>query len=405
MTTKRKDNKGRVLREGEGQRKNGSYQYRWRDKAGRRHITYAKTLEKLREKQKRIFKNEVDGLQVTSSKMTLNDMYNIWEKIKRGIKDNTLQNYKYMYEKYVMEELGDYPLFDLKKSDVRLFYINLVEKKDLEIRTLDTIHTVLYQTLEIAVEEDRLRKNPSSNALTELKRNFKPIEKEKQALTIDEQKLFEEVVEKHKVAYRWYPAFMIMLNTGLRVGELTGLTWDDVDFENNTISVNKTLVYYAHEDGKSRLRINTPKTKSSKRVVPMIEAVKEAFEKEKQLQKELKIKQNHSIDGITNFIFVNQHGNPVLQSILNKALRSAIKDYNKTQENNLNPNLLPKITCHTFRHTFTTRQIEAGTNLKVLQDVLGHTDIRTTMNIYAEATDDLKQQEFEKYQSYIDQVM
>ena len=90
---------------------------------------------------------------------------------------------------------------------------------------------------------------------------------------------------------------------------------------------------------------------------------------------------------------------------MNKALRSAIKDYNKTQENNLNPNLLPKITCHTFRHTFTTRQIEAGTNLKVLQDVLGHTDIRTTMNIYAEATDDLKQQEFEKYQSYIDQVM
>lgn len=191
MTTKRKDNKGRVLREGEGQRKNGSYQYRWRDKAGKRHITYAKTLEELREKQKRIFKNEVDGLQVTSSKMTLNDMYNIWKKIKRGIKDNTFQNYKYMYEKYVMDELGDYPLFDLKKSDVRLFYINLVEKKDLEIRTLDTIHTVLYQTLEIAVEEDRLRKNPSSNALTELKRNLKPIEKEKQALTIDEQKLFE----------------------------------------------------------------------------------------------------------------------------------------------------------------------------------------------------------------------
>lgn len=170
MSIRGKDNKDRILREGESQLENGNYDYRWLDKSGRRHSVYAKTLKELRDKQEEIFKNEVDGLQVTATRVTLNDMYDIWIKIKRGIKDNTFQNYKYMYETFVMEDIGKYPLIEIKKSYIRFFYNQLVDTKGVKIRTLDSIHTVLYQVLELAVEKESIRTNPTSNALTELKR-------------------------------------------------------------------------------------------------------------------------------------------------------------------------------------------------------------------------------------------
>lgn len=403
--SRRKDNKGRVLLKGESQRQNGIYDYRWRDKAGRRHSVYARTLKELREKKEAIFRNEVDGLQVTSSRMTLNDMYNIWTKIKRGLKPNTFQNYKYMYETFVKDYIGKYPLTEIRKSDIRIYYNQLVESKGFKIRTLDSIHTVLYQVLKLAVEEDRIRTNPASEALTELKRTHNTGERKRKALTLEEQIAFEKYLGKNKITNRWEPIFIIMLNTGLRVGEATGLTWDDIDFDNNTISVNRTLVYYKPENKPSKYIINTPKTKNSKRVIPMIDSVRQAFKQEVQIQKDLNIKQVGDVEGIKNFIFINRFGNPINQAPLNKALRRMVRLFNEEEmqkelsEEKLN--LLPQISCHTLRHTFTTRQVEAGTNLKVLQEVLGHSDIRTTMDIYAEATEDLKQKEFEKYNLYL----
>lgn len=403
MTTRRKDNKGRILKEGESQRKNGTYDYRWLDKAGRRHSIYAPSLFELREKQKTILKNEIEGIQVTSSRLTINDLYKIWVKIKRGIKDNTFQNYKYMYETFVMEDLGKYPINNIKTTDIRKFYNNLIEKRNLKIRTLDSIHTVLYQVLEIAVEEERIRNNPSRNALTELKKMYNIDEEKRKALTLEEQIVFEDYLGKNKITTRWKPIFTIMLNTGLRVGEVTGLTWDDVDFENNTISVNKTLTYYAHEDGRSRLKINTPKTLKSKRKIPMLDVVRESFIKEKEIQKDLKIKQTMIVDGISNFVFINRMGNPINQAPLNKALRRMVRLYNEDQlqKNNTDKAFLPNICCHSLRHTFATRQVEASVNPKVLQEILGHADIRTTMNIYVEVSDELKNRELKKYQKYI----
>lgn len=306
-----------------------------------------------------------------------------------------------------MENIGEYPLFNIKKSDIRIFYNQLVESRGLKIRTLDCIHTVLYQVLELAVDEDRIRINPSSNALNELKRINNDGEKKKKALTLEEQIAFEKYLGENKITNRWEPIFIIMLNTGLRVGEVTGLTWDDINFESNTISVNRTLTYYKHEDNKTRLTVNTPKTKNSRREIPMISSVREAFKKEKEIQKDLNISQTLEVDGIRNFVFINRFGNPINQAPLNKALRRMVKLYNEEQLQKYNDEavFLPKISCHTLRHTFTTRQVEAGTNLKVLQDVLGHADVRTTMNVYAEATEDLKQKEFEKYNLYLNKAI
>ena len=156
MAKRRKDNKGRVLKEGETQRKNGTYDYRWKDKIGNRHSIYANTLDELREKKEAVLRDTMDGIKITAQRVTVNDMYNVWVKIKKGVKDNTFQNYKYMYNQFVFDTLGKYKLLELKKSDVRRFYNELVDKKGLTINTLDTIHTVLFQVLELAVEEERI---------------------------------------------------------------------------------------------------------------------------------------------------------------------------------------------------------------------------------------------------------
>lgn len=262
MIKRRKDNKGRVLKEGENQRKNGSYSYRWKDKIGKRHAIYGKTLDELREKKKQVLRDMQDGIKVTSAKVTVNDMYYIWVKIKKGIKPNTFQNYKYMYNKFVENKLGQYKLLELKRSDVRRFYNDLVDKKGVGIHTLDTVHTVIYQVLELAVEEDRIRYNPSSNALRELKKTHNIDEEKRHALTLKEQEIFVNYLNTNESTKRWRPIFTLMINTGLRVGEATGLRWEDIDFENNTISVNHTLVYYKKVEGKTHFAINTPKTKA-----------------------------------------------------------------------------------------------------------------------------------------------
>ena len=102
-------------------------------------------------------------------------------------------------------------------------------------------------------------------------------------MTIKEQELFIKYISETKDCYRWKPIFTIMINTGLRVGELTGLRWDDVDFENNTISINHTLVYYNHKVNGCYFSVNTPKTKAGYRTIPMIDVVKNAFLEERQL--------------------------------------------------------------------------------------------------------------------------
>lgn len=197
----------------------------------------------------------------------------------------------------------------------------------------------------------------------------------------------------------WYPIFITMLWTGMRVGEITGLRWEDVDFDNNIIHINHTLVYYdtRTEDG-CKYAIHTPKTKAGNRTIPMLPKVKAALMQEKRRQEDLKIECHIKIDGYTNFIFLNRFGNVYQQSSLNKALKRIIRDCNyEIFDGKINSNtILPNFSNHSLRHTFTTRMVESGTNLKVMQEILGHSDISTTMNIYAEATQELKEKEMKK---------
>lgn len=413
MAEKRKDNKKRVLKEGEYQRANGSYEFRWRTEGGKRHYIYAATLEELREKEESIHRDKSEGIRTDAGNVTVNDIYALWCRLKKGLKDNTFQNYKYMYEQFVFPDFGKKKVGTLKRSDVRLFYNILADEKSLKVSSIDNVHTVLHQVLDIAVEDNYLRTNPSDNALKELKQSHNFDGERRMALTVPEQKLFSSYLEQTPQYHHWKPIFTVMMEAGLRVGEATGLRWEDVDIENGLIDINHTLVYYNHEKGGCYFGINSPKTASGRRMVPMTPAVKQALLEERQRQDSEGISCKVHVDGYTGFIFVNRFGNVQNQGTLNKALRRIMRDCNqeileqagKGKKKQSEMVLLPKFSCHSLRHTCATRLCEAGINMKVIQDFLGHADISTTMNIYTDATKDFKAREISRFSDFLAEKM
>ena len=403
----RRDNKRAVLQVGESIRSDGRYQYSWTDKAGKRHYIYASTLTKLRTKKEQITENKYAGLKIEARKLTINDMYNLWVQVKRGLKNNTLENYKYMYNTYTAPIIGKRLISSFKKTDIKKYYNSLVEEYGLRVSTVESIHTVLQQVFELAMEDGYIRTNPTKNALVELKRSYAHLIEKKKALTKDEQNLFLDFIKDSEVYNHWYPIFAVLVGTGMRVGEATGLRWCDIDLEEGMIDINHTLVYFSHRTENNKggcyFAVNSPKTKNSVRTVPMMSFVKEAFLLEKKNQEEAGLTCKARVDGYTDFVFLNQYGQVQHYGTLNKAIKRIIRDCNYAQfDKSETPDvLLPNFSCHTLRHTFTTRMCEAGINIKVIQNALGHSDISTTMNIYADVTKDLKKSEFENLDEFM----
>ena len=397
---KRKDKDRIVLKAGEAQRPNGTYYYRWTGKDGKRHAVYAKTLEELREKEAQIANDQFIGIKAEARNVTINEMFDLWCQIKRGLKNNTFENYKYMYNLFARPNFGKSRISTLKKSDVKRFYIQLADDRGLQASTIDSVHTVLHQVLQMAVDDNFIRNNPSDGVLKELKQSRTFNNEKRRALTQPEQNLLLDYLKRHHTYNHWYPIFAVMIGTGLRLGEVAGLRWCDIDLEEGIIDVNHTLVYYDHRDENHKkgcyFNINTPKTPNSNRQVPMLDFVKEAFLMEKENHQAIGLQCKVVIDGYTDFIFLNRDGGTFYHGSLNKTIRRIIRDCNLEvlEKGEEEPVLLPHFSCHSLRHTFTTRMCEAGVNVKVIQDTLGHSDIATTLEIYAEVTKEFKKQEF-----------
>ena len=405
--SRRLDKNRITLRKGETQRQDGSYDFRWTTSDGRRHSIYAKTLDELRAREEQVLIDKHDGIKTEIRKITVNDLFDLWCDLKRGLKDNTFQNYKYMYNMFVRSSFGKLKITAVKKSDVKRFYNTLADERILTIATIDNVHTVLHQVFDLAVDDNYIRINPTDHMLKELKQshNFETVKRK--ALTVEEQKLFIDFLRNHPQYHHWYPVFAVMLGTGMRVGEIVGLRWCDIDLDKGLINVNHTLVYYNHGDGKGcSFSINTPKTKAGERTIPMLDFVKEAFLMEKKYQEETGLHCKATVDCYTDFIFINRFGDVQHQGTLNKAIRRVIRDCNDEVllRGEDDPVLLPKFSCHSLRHTFTTRLCESGVNVKVIQDVLGHADISTTMDIYVDVTKDMKQKEFNVLSEYFERI-
>ena len=390
MTYKRRyDNRHILLLKGESQRKDGSYTYRWTDAYGKRRTIYSIDLDRLRQREEKIELNKLEGIKEPPAGLTVESLYETWRKLKRGIKTSTNSNYIYLFESIIRPSFGKKRVIQVKRSTVRAFYISLIEERGLALSTLESAHNVLQQVFQYAVDDDILRKNPCTNVLKEIKLTYARY--------------------KSKQKDHWYPTFFIMANSGLRVGELTGLRWQDVDLDNGYIDVNHTLGYFDHRDEKKfYYSISSPKTECGKRRVIITEAVKEAFHMEKEYQKLAGIESVDEIDGYEDFIFINRFGHVQNQGALNKALRRIIRDYNLKlcEKENADPqDALPHFSCHILRHTYATRLIESGANLKFVQTQMGHSEIQTTMDIYVTPTDDFKIKEIQSFEKYMEMAV
>lgn len=397
MANSRKDKRGYVLKTGECQRSDGRYSYSYTDDIGERHVVYAKDLAELRKKERKIIRDREDGIDAHApEKITLNQLYDKYLGQKYDLKPTTKANYKYMYDHFVRPKFGKKKIANIKYTDVKKFYYDLIQDKTLKANTLDNVHTQLHPAFQMAVRDGLLRVNPTDGVMAEIKKSHIWDRPQRHALTIPQQKAFTEYMKDNREYHGWVPIIMILLGTGMRIGECLGLRWDDLDFEKRIISVNHNITERPYEDGSCAKHIQTPKTRAGERTIPMIDEVFEAFLQEYEMQKCMGYR-SETIDGYTNFVFLTTGGSVISASSVNRAIHGIAESYNKeeTKKAKLEKReavLLPSFSAHNLRHTFCTRLCENESNLKVIQSVMGHADITTTMDIYAEATNEKKQE-------------
>ena len=380
----RKDSKGRNLRTGESERKDGIYMYRYTDvKSGKRQAIYAGDLPELREKEKQIAKDLDDNILTDTAikKMTLNTLFERYMQTRRFY-DSTKINYENMWDIHVKNELGNIKIVQLRPSHIKTFY-NKMSEQGYANNTIKYIHTLLYPALELAVDDDIIRKNPAKNTLSG---DYGEAPKEKEILTMEQQERLFAFVCESPVYNVYIPMLTVMLELGLRCGELIGLTWSDVDMEKKEISVNHQLIYKDFGDG-YKFHINTPKTKAGNRIIPMSQVVQRAFTEQKKINFMLGRHSIEEIEGYSDFIFLAKTGRPLMPSAVNNVLYNIIDAYNKTEagkaeKERRTPVFLPKISSHSLRHTACTNMAKRGMNIKILQYIMGHAHSDVTMDVY-----------------------
>ena len=404
----RKDPRGRTLKSGEVYRKDGRYVYTYTNPLGQRKYIYANDLVSLRRKEQELLKAQLDGLDVyTAGNASINFVFDRYISLKQHLKDSTRSGYIYTYNHFVRKDFGKKKIADIKYSDVVQYYLYLLKDKNIALGTLDSIHCLLHPTFELAVRDDIIRKNPATGAMKEVNRKSGKNRGIRHALTIEQQRAFMNYIANSPVYYHWWPLFTFLLGTGCRIGEAIALRWDDLDFENKMITINHSIANYkSAEKNKLVSTLSTPKTEAGVRTIPMLDVVYDALKLEEEDQQENGFNET-VIDGVSGFVFQNRFGNILNQQAVNSAIKRIVINYNNEEEitaarEKRNPLILPYFSCHILRHTFATRLCEQETNLKVIQSIMGHRNIETTMDIYAEATDKKKKESFENLSVKLD---
>ncbi|MBQ8666881.1 MAG: site-specific integrase [Lachnospiraceae bacterium] len=395
---KRKDKKGYALRTGECQRADGRYSYSYTDRFKQRHTVYAKSLVELREREKQIRMDMDQGIDPNAAnKYTVNDVFDRFISRKYDIKPTTRAKYYFDYDHYVREGFGKQKIGKVHYTDVKKFYYDLLKVTGIAPGTLDGVNTVLHSTFSTAVRDEIIKSNPTEGVMAEIKKSDLWVRPKRHALTAPQQKKLMDFLKDNHQFSGWLPIITVLLGTGMRIGECLGLRWEDIDLENRTITVDHNLVEYKDKElDKVVYRIQTPKTRAGSRMIPMIDEVYEAFIMEFEFQEAIGFCEEE-IDGYSGFIFSTDEGKLLRRAPVNNAIHRIVDIHNeeeeqKASEEGREPVLIPQFTAHQLRHTFCTRFCENETNLKVIQEIMGHADITTTMDIYAEATQEKKQE-------------
>lgn len=401
MAEKRKDSNGKLLPENVTQRKDGTYMWR-KSIYGVKYCIYAKTLGEIKQKRNvalgEIEKGEYKGKRQRMEEnrkqveqdITLNEWFFQWEKAYRigNVKENTLQSNHRHYMLHFSDTLGRMKLKNIKQIHI-VNVLNECHKKGNKYSSLSHYNQILISLFEAAIQNGLLESNPAKGALQVPKEK----RKERRILTEQEEERFFHYIKNHPSYKRYVPLFTVGFGTGMRIGEILSLTWQDIDLDKNVIHVNKTLVYlpdYVNNKGKHKFIINAPKTETSIREVPLLPNVKEAFLKQKEIQTKSKVKMN----GYTNFVFTSQTGNFYSNNHFFVTLKRIIKGLNQEEEKRAReekrePIYFEPFSAHCMRHTFASRCYEKGVKEKVIQKILGHRKLDMTLNVYTHVTDDM----------------
>lgn len=408
----RRDSKGRILRKGEQERKiDHRYSFSYLNVMGKRTYIYSTSLIELREMEEQLKVDQHDGLNVyVSSKATLNDAFDRYMSTKNNLRDNTKSGYLYVYDHCVRDDFGKRKLKDIRYSDVKRFYLYLIKEKGYSIAMVDSVQCLLHPTFTMAVRDQIIRINPADGVIGEVMKDTGLKTGVRHALTPEQQKAFMTYIKENPVFVHWWPTFAIILGTGGRIGEILGLTWDDVDLDKGIVSINHAVTYYQLPGTHTcEMHAHSTKTAAGVRYIPMVRKVKAAFELLKEEDEEI-AGADQEIDGYSDFVFRNRYGKVPNPASINRAIKRIIGHYNSEEElkaarEKREPELLPDFSCHYLRHTFCTRLCERETNLKVVQYLMGHADIQTTMNTYTEATARRNLEAVESLDEVIDELL
>lgn len=366
MAGKRKDRNGRVLKTGENQRKNGTYDYRYTDSYGKVRCIYAKTLEDLRKKEATIQRDLADGIDYAAGEISVADLVDRYMSLKRDIGHNTKRAYGTVINRIKESELGQMKVRNVKLSDAKRFYIDLHDTGS-KRNTISIYHSVLRPTFEMAVDDDMIRKNPFKFKVADI---IPDDAVKRTALTKQQQENYLRFIQENGQD-NYYDDIVILMGTGLRVSELYGLTKKDVDFKKRLIFIDHQLCRTAEKP----YFVKSPKTSSGVRCIPMSDVVYMALKRVAANRQSPTVEL--LVDGYSGFLFLDKAGMPKVAMHLENYMRGMQKKMERIYGKSF-----PRVTPHVLRHTFCTNMQRAGIDVKSLQYLMGHSNVSVTLDVY-----------------------
>lgn len=385
MAERRKDNKGRVLKEGEGQRKDGMYYFRYIDYFGKRKTIYHSDLKGLRSKEEEIKNILSDQQRYLAGNITVSELLDIYIERSKHLKRQTKESYGSAIDIIKKELFANMNITDVKVGTAKRFLQHIQSSRDLKVSSVYKYKIVLEGAFQVAYDDELINRNPFDFKLDFLTED-NAIPKEEtieKAFTDDEINRLLNFLSESNVYSKYYNEIVVLLDTGLRVSELCGLTIGDIDFKKKRIKIDHQLC----KSQKGDLYIASTKSKASIRYVPMTDRVCECLKNV--WNKTLGDRINNMIDGYSGFVFTTGYGTVYKRFNVGAHIDSVINGYNKTHKDQL-----PKSSPHKFRHTFCTKLVRSGLDLKSIQYIMGHKDISTTMNIYTHIMNEEAAQNF-----------
>lgn len=394
MSEKRRDSKNRILRTGESQEADGRYKYRYIDANGKRKSVYSwrlvatdsvpygkKDNAPLRDQEKLINRDLDDMIVLDGGGLTVSQLVSKYIATKTGVKHTTRAGYGTVMNLLEKDPFGDRRIDKVRLSDAKEWLIKLQQVDKKSYSAIHSIRGVVRPAFQLAVDDDILRKNPFEFQLATVLVNDAVT---REAITKKQEKTFLEFIKNDAHYCKCYDGMYILFKTGMRISEFTGLMMKDLDMENRTINIDHqlqktgTLVY-----------IDTTKTYAGTRVIPMQDDVYEGFQNIIKARPKLKVEP--MIDGYSGFLCFDKDGKPMVAMHWEKYFQHAVQKYNRIYRIQL-----PKITPHVCRHTYCSNMAKSGMNPKVLQYLMGHSDISVTLNTYTHLKLDDAIEEVEK---------